>query len=542
MPTPIYQQLMLDAFDDEFRTNAGFSSAFITEAEKKHGLALGIDVWIRDNDGAGGSPSSLLLPVLSGGETVVSCNPISRRREAAFGVVSGGAWMVRLTNNTGYLDAYNLTGCHAAIIGTFPSPVSSSAVFAQGKISRVIRDSEGTISLEITDAITDILNYTIPRDMRFQSSGWLSDMKPESKASGSDSYDSAGNLISAIPAGFADETFIVEFTTPTAYKIILENGNESQTGTISTNKAVQNVNSFGVSSVLIIAAAGWGSTYSAGDRFVFYTSKPRTTTTLTPIYLIQDILDNVVGWTGYDVITGTSYPSAQYDTTNWNNLRSTYGNYSLYGVQGSWSKGSRVSTMIEDILKVVHGAIYPVYTGQIGLWVLSPSVEDLIELNGDPGSGDVSIVSGMCERDSSESVTAATYKYKSIGDGLDAEVTSIDADPQWLSERTKTVDIGWEVQGVAVESAANIYVSRFRSDLVKYDLTTTLAGALCDIGSRIRIDDASFGTAAAQADVAEVEIDLMSNAARVVSYIENVALASYATVGTSTVGGAEVIW
>ncbi len=551
MSGPVVALMLTEPFDDTVRTTGGFAPEFGAEVSDAYGEQLVPILRIRLNDGAGGTPSTLVLPTepppipalsaLFGDETMLAVNPIVRKRDVEFGIIQGGAWQIKVTNNNDWFSQYDYRGCWAAINGDLPN-LGFSSIFASGKITRVSYETDGTIMFEIQESVMDILNYELPRDIRFQSTGWLSDMSVDQRASGSKSYDTT-YLTDLDPADYNDETFVVEFTTASLYKVILEDGDETQTSLISANLDVDNV--LGGTNVLRIGSAGWnqaGGSYAAGDRFVFYTAGARTTTLLTPVWMVSHLLDDVMGLTAYDVTNGAPWPSVRYDSAQWATKSSDFSDHAVFGIQGFWRKGTPYSRLIQDALKVVHGSIFPSQDGRIELWVLDAGAEVSLELNGNPSEGSVDIISARSEQDMRDVVSEVTFSYLSMTDGAAASFTATDSAPTWLQSRFKAISIGWETQGLAIQSACNIYLSRFKEGIQRQYLTTTLTGAAAEIGKQVRFSDSVIGASSVQSDIVEVAVDLIGNSAAIAAYIDPVVLQDFAKVDVSVVGGTEVVW
>ena len=276
-----------------------FPSAFTTLAAAPYGEALVPHFYVRLNDGTDGAPSTLVD--LSTNGAVLSLNPVKRQRELKFGVIQGQSWVVRVTNPDLSLLDYDFVGCNAAVYGAFEG-AELEAVFAQGRIDQVSPSIDGTVSFEIHDSVMDLLRFTIPREMGFQNTGWLSPMRTVAKASGSGTYSTTQPLTLNTEADAIDETFIVEFSGSSVFRVILEDGDGTQEGNTESDLNVTNVgNSTGI---VTIPAAGWRGTYSAGDQFVFYTSKARTALELTPINMVEHLIDDISGVSVFDVLAG----------------------------------------------------------------------------------------------------------------------------------------------------------------------------------------------------------------------------------------------
>ncbi len=513
------------------------SADFIALCADPFGEALTVRIFVRLNDDDG-QPGTLVE--LTETQEVLALNPLRRRREREFGVVQGQSWQVQLTNRNRSMLAYDLRDCWCCIRAGF-ADADLWETRAQGKIRKVTQSAGGTVTLEVQDSVIDILNYELQRDIRFQEGGWASLIQPLAKSNSSASWDSAVPLEIGEPAAANDETFIIEFTTPTAFKVINEDGDDSQTGTIGSDMTVETT---GGDPVVTIPTEGWSSdsgAYATGDRFVFYTARSRTSSELTAVNMVAHLIDEVLALTAYDVMAGADYASARYNTSYW----TTAGAAAVTAmalVQGSWIKGTPIATLIQDALKLVHGSIYPAATGQIGLWVLAPSTEIAAKLNGIPGSGQIDILDDMVIEDNLENaVRDVTFTYKTL-DGEDGVCASVDADPLLLAARSITVNIGWECRGLSVQDACDKYLNRYRLGIKEYIIPTTVAGLAADIGMGLAFSEGELNLDTAVSDVTDIEEDLLANTVTLRAHTDPITTANYFYLDSSLLDGTEVLW
>lgn len=512
-----------------------YSSAWIALCEDPYGEAMRPRLWVRLNDGVDGAPSTLVN--LTAPHEILSINPVISRREVKFGVIEGQAWQVLLENADLGLFAYDLTNCWCALQAGFPDADVWELV-AQGRIERVVKSTGATLMLEVHDAVMELLNSELKRDIRYCADGWASDIQSSSIAAGSDEYDnnaSGAGVTILSAANLAHETYRIVFTSATAFDVIWEDGDTAGSGTTSADCDVSSVYDQ-VTDVVRIESAGWTGAYAGGDEFVFYTSEALGGSgDLAPVTVLQTL----VGESGaYDVISGAAYTPAYYDSANWGAISALNDDYDI---AGTWTKGTKKYELIQDILKIIHGSLYAARTGQAALWAVQPSTSVAATLNGTPGAGDVSILKGSLSDDQRDSCTSVAYEYLDVN-GNDAVYTATAADSALHKERHVTVRVGWECPGPLIEPAANKYLSRFGAALETYELDTTLAGIAADIGNGIAITDAALGVAAARVDVTETELDILANSARLTAYIDPVIIEDYAVIGTATIDGTEVIW
>jgi len=211
-------------------------------------------------------------------------------------------------------------------------------------------------------------------------------------------------------------------------------------------------------------------------------------------------------------------------------------------ISGFWSKGTPLSQLIQDALKVVHGSIFPTRVGRVGLWVLQPSTAVAAHLNGTPGQGPIEILDdATMEDDLDEAVSSVTYSYKTL-DGEDATCTAVDASTSLLSPRHVEVTIGWEVRGVTAQDSCDKYLNRYKDGVRRYTLPATLAGITGEIGTGLSFTEGELDLETRVSDVTDIEYDLLENKLELTAHTDPVVNAIYFVLGTSVLNGAEVLW
>ncbi len=495
-------------------------------------MTVGLNIMVPS--GVGGT--NLILDLLEHQE-IVSASLISSKREKKHGVMQGQAWQIKCTNigkqytNTDYSDAIG------QIVRGFRTAGEWEAI-ATGRVYKVVPSTDGTITFEIHDTVIELLNYLIPRDINYQATGWLGEMQTYSKEPGSKSWDSNIDLVNNFPADLSDETFTVTFTNATDYEVTRDGAPGIQSGSIGSDFNVDNTENNGV---VTIPADGWStdpSAYVPGDVFVFFTARPRTAAELSPVQMVIDLIKEAVPY--ISVISESPIVSDAFD--NWANWAAeavaTVGDE----IGGFWAKDTQVSRMIQDALKIVHGAIYSMPSGQLALWRLTPNTSTRVALNGDPENGVVHIINATTTIDLTGVINSVTYEYLDL-DGNDASITSPNPAATSPAGRPEPpVRIGWRVRGLSIESAANIHFNRFKNPLRLYQIKTTLAGMLADVGGGVSVTEPDLDLTVEASDVTEVRIDIMRNTAVLNAHVDPVSTKKYAKVGRSKVGGIEVVW
>jgi len=523
-----------------------FSADFISRAADPWGEALSLRVYLRLNDGASGAPGTLVEFDKDGYE-VVGLGRINRRREREYGVVQGQAWQVKVYNKDRGLLDYDLPGCWCCVQAGF-SDDDVWQTFAQGKVANVQFGTDDTATFEVHDGVIDLLNYSLANDVYFDFYGHGGTLSPYSVATASGSYDTdAGGIdVNGVMWVYLeDEKFVVEFTSAYQFKVVLEDGTETQTGDVFHDLTVANQDGY---SVVILRAAGWDTStlYTAGDQFVFYTSAARQGVGTTPVQVVREVVTDFVGLQVYDVISGAYYGSPFFNETAWSEataatsepLNSVENTYSL---RGEWPRGSRAIDMVQDALKLVNGSIYSTPTGQIGIWLLRPSAGAAVALNGDPAAGPVEIISASINDTLDDTYNAVSLTYKT-GNGEDATYDAVDSDPSISETRTAAIRSGWRVRGEVAQSAANIFLNRFKDRRREYVIDATLAGALCDVAYGVSVNEPDLGVTVETTDVTEISVDLGGHVVQIKAHTDPVALTSYARVGDATTdpGGSQV--
>jgi len=522
---------------------AYFSANWLALAADNYAEAMTTRLSLRLNDGVDGAPSTL-LDVTDDGYITLDCNPLTMAREYSYGVIQAQAWIVRVSNaDLGLLD-YDLHDCWCCIEGGFIA-ADEWEILAQGRVTAVEWTANADVILSVISPSVDLLRWTLPRDIYFQADGWAGNIQTVSKADGSSDYenDFDGDGIDEgvtvhTEANCRDETFYVEFTASNTYKVIKEDDTEETGLSIAFSN---NITSSISSAVCVtIISTGWdGGTFASGDRYVFYTAEGRSATELTPVGMIRHLISTVSDLAAYDVQTGAEYGSIEYDSSAWQDAEDSTTNTTV-DVEGFWQRGTLISALIQDAMVLVHASIFPVWTGQLGFWMLTTGDTVAVDLNGDPGYTQVEILAASRRRDMTDVVNKVEVNYLTL-DGVEASVTSIEDDTILQRESKKIINTGWRVDDAVAESLATQYLIRFAEPRIVYDLETTLAGAAAEVGQGATVTDATIGAVGERIDAHQVAIDVMGNSAQITGYPDPVAADVYARVGISDWDGAEVI-
>jgi len=504
-----------------------FETDFQAVVDSKFGEAAVPRIKVRQKGGT--------VTTVSASETVLAVSEIRRMRERKFGVAQGQTWQARFTHEDLALLALDLPGCWASLEMGFETE-DEWELLAQGRIHRAVADTEMTVVIDVEDSIMDALGYSIPRDMFFQSVGWASNLTVVSKDSDSSDFDndwdgtgSSNGAEAVIPSLFADETFRVVFTGATIYKIVFEDDSE-ETGLDIGNEEVFGNLANPTADLLKLYPAGWdqaGGAYTAGDEWVFYTSAPRSATQLCPVGMARHLIEDVGGIIAWDVITNTEYSTPVYDETNWDDGVAFT---SADEIGGFWAKGSNLTEMIQSAMMLIHGSIFPSPTGQVDMYYLHEATGIVDTFNGEPGGGDIHIISGEVNDSLEDTYNRVSLSYLALGTGTASSVAAVDPDTPYQEGPPLDADCKWRVKASTAASFVSTGVSRFSRSRRTISMATTLAKAGTKIDEIISITDPILGLAQDANGVTEVAIDVMAQRAAVVAYRDPVAVETYARV------------
>jgi hypothetical protein len=394
---------------------------------------------------------------------------------------------------------------------------------AVGKIRECPASTDGTISFSMEDQLVTLVNATLKRDIFFSDSDWIGEIQDLSKSDTSASYDSDadGAGIELVNDFFLnyDQTFVIEFTAPTTFKIITPAGSDAQTGDINNDCDVYEDG--GVIHFGVIHQEGWSKepgAYAAGDRFVFYTAYGRTASQLGAVGLIHHIIQDVVNLQVYDFDTG-GFVTPFWDAATWASLiAETEPDY----FAGFHAKGKRVIDMIQGIMPVNHISLFPQPNGQLAIWMLEPPTAADIYLNFDPAVGDVSILSGTSNQRMTEVYNRISYSYLAMSDGKDVEYESTDPDTPYDEDLALELDLGWRIRPLSVETGVDRAIRRFKKPPKGYSMATTFDGAAIEVGNIVAINAPVIGASNAQASAVAVGMDPMNDTALVEAIEEEI--------------------
>jgi len=471
--------------------------------------------------------------------TVIATNPVPVQREHEWGIIQGQQWQVEVENIDLTLMANNLGGRPCALEIGFPG-ASEWALCAQGKINQASASTDLVVAIDVWDPLTGQMDAELPRDMFFDHKPWVSDIHAITRNTNSRTYDNeasgAGVVVSAVNT---DSTWTITFTDTTYFSV-------DRDGTsIGTNISIGSDWSFsGGGTGIVLHHEGWSTeagAYAVGDTFVFYTSKPRSN--LSPVALIIELLESILGLEVYNVLAGASYASPLYDrAATWVPAIAAHG---MTTCKGYFAKGTKIVDMVQQLLVVINGGIYQMPTGQLALWRFVPSSGTAIDINGDTAAGDVDIIGGEIVQRMEQVYSSIAINYKHLRDGADVSYTESPAISPWGDDvHPLTIDLDWRVDYGSIQACVNKAISRFSNQQPQeWALETQLSGFVLDIGDPININEPMLGLTDQEAAVVGIDRDPMGQRAKVTARTEPDTVGKiYFRIGTSKIGGANLIW
>jgi len=465
-------------------------------------------------------------------ESITALSPIRRQRERKFGVLQARDWQVQFTNTTQYFKDKKLIGGWLELQAGFVDADLWETV-GVGQIEDTSATSKATVTINLIDRIRALLDSELERDMYFGDAGWASNIVAVAVDDSSDDYENdwdgddedEGVLVNK-SVNAMNETITIEFTSSTVYKAILEDGTEQTGLSISSDELIDGQDA---SDVYEVKSAGWDGTYATGDTFEFHASEDFPTTYLTPVgipyYLITDFLN--IKWV--NVLSGLYENVVDLaDTLTWLTELSVWASDRVMGFR---PKGTSVISMIQDCMKLCHGSIITKPNGKLKLYLLGES-ESSITLESEPGHGNnITLLSSEHIDNLKHTAKKVTFNYKTLS-GDDASYSAeADVTDFATAITAKTFDIGWRVHAQTIESATNIFLLRFADARRTFNSQATLAGAIVDLDKAVTIHETMIDSDAyVLSEVGSVELNIMQNRVKIISYLDPVAMSTFARV------------
>lgn len=500
-----------------------FTSTFRAAMQERHGERLQPRLTVRLSDGT--------ETILSDTEHCLNLSPIRRRRERQFGVVQAQSWQATFSNASLFHSGKRLAGCYVRLDIGFPN-VGLWQKVAVGKIRAATATTGNQLVVEVQEPLRELVDATLPRDVYFSDTGWLSTVQPERIDDDSQRYD--GSPTASDYSQLEDETFEIEFLSATTFQVTDGDGNVYGPFNISSD-ASHGTSQFPLSTLVTIPSSGWSSdsgAYADGDIFVFYAAAPRAAADLTTIGMVRHLIEDVAAIEAYD-FDADDFGTPLSDIAEWSRVEALV---STDTVEGEWSRGSRIIDMVQQLLKLSHASLYPTPDGKVAIWILEESGASAYELNADPARGDISLLSGSLVQELDECYGAVEYTYLAL-DGQEAavrrEASASETDAAGI---TLSVNVGWRVSGITVAAAVSKALNRFKAAREIYTAKTTLAGGSIGLAEGVTIHEPELDMVGYRSDTTEVALDVLDNSAEIEAWTDPVAIEEYGVIGTMLVG------
>ncbi len=520
-----------------------FSAAWKAIADDPWGEALDARIDVRADTPAG---SDQLIRI-SDLEKILELSPLVRRRERDPAVVEGQTWGARFTH-----DLLTFNRRSAAWPSTEDSllmkwarvqigfaEADEWATVAQGRIERAEVDTDGVASIDVVDPIMDLLQVELSRDKAWTTTGWFSQVRPEKVALGSSTYDNAQPIaLGATPAAIVDQTFRITFTGASTFDLTHVEDAHTQSG-LSTGSN-NNIVTAGAAHIGTIPSAAWsGGTFVAGDTFLFYASRQYSTAELNPITVIRELL-TTGGVESYDVGAGSSQ-DVEYDSAHWDDVEARF---TSIQVRGEFEKGANVMDLIQGLLVGANASLFPSGTGQIGIYHFHP--DDVgtssVVVTGDPEDPDVSILRARRLEDKRELKNRVVIAFKTLTGLEDASFEAPDTTSPYPVDLPLSLASVWAWTPTQIENTANNLLVRKRRPTPQYHITGTLRRlSYHEIGQLLALAEPELSEAGLPVQVTELSIDVLANQVEAIAWNDPAVLSTFFKVGTSAIGGTDVI-
>lgn len=498
-------------------------------------------------------PSDKIL--LSDYTTTTNINPITRSRERYFGVVQGQSFPLSIANTN--IEAMNkyLPDSKVAIQFGFPSYNVWETVF-QGKINDVTRSQDMSLTLNVSEAVMDIISMELQRDINFDVVPYTSSITPVSIGSGTTKYTGTTGFTyaTALSGSVIDQEFNIIFDTSTAYRIYDEAGvalnDTTGTMTISGTTYLTTLNANfspasedvgttgGTPNVYTIYSGGWGTggIRVSGDTFKMTSSRARTQDELCPIGIVKGLISDTCGLYVYDVVSETYFDSPFSNEAEWDDfIAQTSGETT--GLRGLWKAGTKVTKMIQECLMLEHSSIFPTEDGRIGISSIFDRTTGSTLLNGNAGSN-VNIINSSITDTMEDYANNVVVKYMDISTGDDVS-TSVFSTARERELRPMVIETDWQVPASMAYACASRALFRYNQPKRVFTMDTTLATGDLDINEAVTIDDSFMGVTLEKVTVTQRGLDLNNQAIKLVAWNDPLQSLTIARVDYTIVGSTE---
>lgn len=516
-----------------------YGSGWVAASLDAWGEAPRVRLLVRLYDGVDGAPGTLVT--FNTDHETISLNPILREVERTFGVIQSQSWQLVCMKHEGVPSGEALDGCWASIqIGY--EDADEWETFGTGQIVAATFVSDDSIEFEINDTLVNLVEAQLKRDLGIYSDRpYCGPVRPLRLADGSQDYNNdidgdgiEGSGVSVISPSYYEhienDTFTIEFTSQTAFKVILSNGDQSQTGTIAANCDIKPTDES--TAMLRLDRRGWSTdvgAYSIGDQFVFDTSVQWDAGAVTYV-VAQSLIAQHMGPV-LDVVNN-DWENIFADLGDWDDAASAYPGHL---VSAEFRVGDSVMDIVQQLLELESASLW---VNAFGKYVLRRHLPDAVTVhsfNSDESRGDVDLIETRKKESAVDAYNVVEVRYRDYENGAERTWIERDANSPYLAERKLTIETSFAMPAALASFAASRALARFKRARSMYILRTTFTGAAVLPSQRIEIVDPSLGERGfAVVDVVSVEVDPFADEAQVTALNEPLNDQGYARVGDAT--------
>lgn len=472
------------------------------------------------------------------GEVIESVNPIEREVERAVGVMQGQTWEVAFTASDATWNACrDLDGCWCqlrAVIGEHDQPL------ATGRIRRAPTNSDGLMGFEVEDVLVELVNAKFENDAGWYGGGFAGLIYTKDAGNDYDNdwdQDGEDEGVEVIAQGtdylhIPTAVWTITFTSATTFTV-------ATTGYAELNKSITadvEITAPGASGSLFrIRSAGWSQdagAYAAGDTFTFATTAYKSGQYRSPVEILRDLMDDIVGITVKNVLTGSDFASPRYDDVYlgewWKAQDATDDQY----WSGTVRRGDSVIDAVQGILRVLNWAIFCAPDGRIALHRPQPGEDSTVELRGDWGSGAVNVIDSQREESMDQVANVVRFTYLDQ-DGKKQQIEYRDANSPYQQKLIKEIEIPWRVPFTVMRTAASQTLARLQRARTIFRANTMFAGAAIVPGERFTLHDPAARIENVGLTASRVRIDAADDEASVEGFVDALAGSGFFRIGDS---------
>lgn len=486
---------------------------------------------------------------LTASETIVNVNPVVRQTERFVGIMQGQTFEVELTRSQDLIiPPQGYDGCWAQLradFGAGPVPV------ATGTIHDIAKKSDALLSITFDDPLVQIVGGVFAYNAGLLEDGWAGPIEGEDAQGTYDNQSGGVSIVASNPEELPSGEFRIVFTTTTGFVVYRPDGQLIASGNITTDCMITSGPPT-YESLLLIESDGWdGATgaYEEGDTFTFGVTAAASD--LDPASLLQylvtqhakiqvyDFQAEEIGATFYDSAGVWAEQIAARSSEVW---------------QAVFAKGSSVADAIQAILRGTNWALFCAPDGRVALFAPRPDANVVVDLNGDPGLGDVHVLESSSRDNMRYVANEVRFEYLDAS-AVERYLIRRDSETPYDQTYPATFDLRpWRLAHAAVRSAAIQTLARLKRARKEFVARGTLAGAGLIPGEIVRLTDSAAGIHGEVVVAAKVTSDFVGDTSEIIAYHDPLAAGGYARVGnfdTNPIGtrigglgdpGAAVVW